>query len=171
MKLKQMMEDPLVTLADIAREFGCTRQHYANLFKEFYGFSYSKCRNRENEVRYRTGKVIDHYKKIADILDKKKIKYKIKNHRFIINDNICSVRNTSKIYPRKDEFFFYAANRIIREGVDFFLLDCHEDGVYVIPSIVMPYGISIVPGCERSKYYKYKNNFVLLKRRKYGNLF
>lgn len=153
-RFKTIIEDPSSSLADVGRHFGFSRENARQIYKKIYGRPYTKTdkkkmlirRVKADSLKFSSGRLI-HFKKVKDKLTNigldPKIQNKARSHFLLTKNGLkVGVINTSNLIDVGNKKYFHVNQvRKLREGCDFFILACRNNGnktYYIIPNKVMP---------------------------------
>jgi hypothetical protein len=175
-RLRQMLEDPLVALNDVGGYFGFTRQAASLYFKKIYGKTYRQCKPNRNEVklpyeRDTNGRIYKICKEGRRILRREGGFRNIEivpwksSYRLMVEGGIfVAVRRFywTKPFGKKSRVRFWSAVKG-RTPADFFLCYSRKGDRYIIPSLEMPEGLSIPPYGREGKYSVYRNGWERLR--------
>ncbi len=170
-KFKIIIENPSLSLADVGRHFGFTRENARQIYRKIYGRPYAETykkkiltrREKADSLKFSSGRLI-HLKKIKDKLTNigldPKIQNKARSHFLLTKNGLrVGVINTSNLVQVGDKIYFQV-NRVSKQkqDCDFFIIACLNNGnkhYYVIPNKVMPKKGTMIPASSNNANIKY----------------
>lgn len=180
-RFKTIIENPFLSLADVGRHFGFTRENARQIYKKIYVSPYTETYKKKmlvkrleaDSLKFNSGRLI-HFRevkdKITDIGLNPKIKFKSNSYSLMTQNGFrLAVMHTSNLIEVGNKRYFQV-NPVskLKQDCDFFILACLNNGNkthYVIPNKVMPKKGTMIPASSNGangKYSQFRDAWHLL---------